>query len=183
MTVKEWLVLNWKIGALSFGGGGRAIYYQDALVDKSSVLTEDEFNEGTTITQLVPGPNLVNLGMYIGLSVVGFGWMVVGFFLLCLPGALLGIGFYEVVDLNNPFIMKLFKGFSVGSVTFFFLFVSRLARGLKAGVGQQAPKRKIALRFLFAAGIAGCSLAGFNLFLVLPIAIPIAIFFEFQSWV
>jgi chromate transporter len=182
MIVKDWLVLNWKIGALSFGGGGRAIYYQEALVEKSTVLTEDEFHEGTTITQLVPGPNLVNLGMYIGLSVVGFRWMLLGFFLLCLPGALLAVGILEIMDLRNPLTMMLFKGFSVGSVTFFILFVYRLSKGLRAGVGQKAPQKKIFLRFLFATGIAACSLGGFSLFWVLPIAIPIAIFFEFQTW-
>jgi chromate transport protein ChrA len=183
MTVKDWLVLNWKIGALSFGGGGRAIYYQEALVEKSTVLTEDEFHEGTTITQLVPGPNLVNLGMYIGLSVVGLKWMIAGFFLLCLPGSLLAVGILEAIDLNNPLVMRLFKGFSVGSVTFFILFVYRLSKGLRTGIGQNAPTRKIILRFFFACSIAACSLSGLSLFLVLPIAIPIAIIFEFQSWV
>src|SRR3954465_6107481 len=109
MTVKEWLSLNWKVGAFSFGGGGRAIYYQDALVEKSAELSDDEFYEAATITQLVPGPNLVNLAVYLGIRLVGFSWMLAGFALLCLPGALLGILFYRVIDLNNPAIMLVFK--------------------------------------------------------------------------
>ena len=183
MTAKEWLVLNLKIGALSFGGGGRAIYYQDALVQKSSELSEDEFNEATTVTQLVPGPNLVNLAIYFGLVLTGLGGMLAGFFLLCLPGAVLAIGILNLVDLKQPITAMLFKGFSVGSVGFFALFVYRLSKGLRAGVNKPVPTRKLLLRIAFALVITACSLNNFSLFWVLAFAIPVAVFLEFQKWI
>jgi len=182
MNAKNWLVLNFKIGALSLGGGGRAIYYHEGLVKTTKVITDDEFQEAATITQLVPGPNLVNLGIYLGMRLVGWKWMLLGFFLLCLPGAIAGALFIGVVDLNDPNIMLLFKGFSLGSVTFFGIFVYRLANGLTMGIKKRASLSRVMIRVLLAAVVASCSLYGIPLFWVLVCGIPVTILLEFQLW-
>lgn len=183
MTKKEWVQLNWKVGAFSFGGGGRSIYFQDALVEKSTELSEDEFQEAATITQLVPGPNLVNLAMYLGIRLVGLKWMFLGFLVLCVPGALFGILFFEVINLDNPITMLLFKGFSLGSVTFFVVFVYRLAKGLRVGIGSHVPQKRLFVRIVLTALVCGSSLYGIPLFWVLALAIPTALLAEFQIWV
>ncbi len=181
MSPRDWLKLNWKVGALSFGGGGRAIYFHDALVQNSAELSDDEFQEGNTISQLVPGPNLVNLSTYLGMQLVGWRFMLVGFFLLCIPGAVIGIAFYELIDLNNPTMMLLFKGFSLGSVTFFLLFIYRLAKGLRSDIGRAVTASKLAVRILLAVLVAAASLYGFPLFWVLVVGIPVGVLVEFQT--
>jgi hypothetical protein len=119
----------------------------------------------------------------MGLAIVGLFWMIAGFFLLCLPGAILGVVFFEMVDLNQPTTAMLFKGFSVGSVTFFTLFVYRLSKGLRGNVLGKVATKKFLLRCIFACGIAAFSLSDYSIFGILLVAIPIAIFIEFQTWI
>lgn len=181
---RDWLYLNWKIGAYSFGGGGRAVYFLDELVVKSKVVTEEEFREAATITQLIPGPNLVNLASYIGTHLVGKWWMLVGLLLLCLPGSLLGILFIEGFDLNNFYVMTLFKGFSLGSIAFFLLYVYQLAKGLASTSDptRQTHRRKLTVRVLIALLVTILSLNSFPLFWILVIGIPSCVVIEFQKW-
>ena len=60
--------LAWRfllVGATSFGGGLTG-HLRRALVEDRSWLTEDEFLEGLSIAQAVPGPNAINLSIYAG---------------------------------------------------------------------------------------------------------------------
>lgn len=53
------------IGATSFGGGLTG-YIRRALVEERRWLTEEEFLDGLSIAQAVPGPNAVNLAVFVG---------------------------------------------------------------------------------------------------------------------
>ena len=53
------------VGATSFGGGLTG-YLRRALVEERHWLTDEEFLRGLSIAQAVPGPNAVNLAVFVG---------------------------------------------------------------------------------------------------------------------
>lgn len=53
------------VGATSFGGGLTG-YLRRMLVDERRWLTEEEFLHGLSVAQAVPGPNSVNLAIFVG---------------------------------------------------------------------------------------------------------------------
>ena len=53
------------VGATSFGGGLTG-YLRRALVDERRWLTDEEFVRGLSVAQAVPGPNAVNLAVFVG---------------------------------------------------------------------------------------------------------------------
>jgi len=60
--------LAWRfllVGATSFGGGLTG-HLRRSLVEDRRWLTEDEFLEGLSVAQAVPGPNAINLSIYAG---------------------------------------------------------------------------------------------------------------------
>jgi chromate transporter len=54
-----------RIGIASFGGGLTAWIFRE-VVDRRRWLSEDELLGGLTMAQILPGPNVVNLSIYIG---------------------------------------------------------------------------------------------------------------------
>jgi len=67
------------LGLTSFGGGLPA-HLRRVAVRKRGWLTEEEFLEALALAQVMPGPNVVNLSIYIGRRLRG------------LPGALTAVG-------------------------------------------------------------------------------------------
>jgi chromate transporter len=53
------------LGGTSFGGGLTG-YLRRTLVDDRRWLTEEEFLRGLSVAQAVPGPNAVNLAIFVG---------------------------------------------------------------------------------------------------------------------
>ena len=101
------------VGATSFGGGLTG-YLRRSLVEERSWLTEDEFLRGLSVAQVVPGPNAINLAIFVGhrfqglagslvsvlavllvpllaLSLLAFSWAAWGG-VRQMQGALLGLG-------------------------------------------------------------------------------------------
>jgi chromate transporter len=74
------------VGATSFGGGLTG-YLRRALVEERRWLTEEEFLRGLSIAQAVPGPNAVNLAVFVGHRFHG------------VPGSLVAVGSVFVVPL------------------------------------------------------------------------------------
>lgn len=54
-----------RIGLTSFGGGMSSWIFLDA-VEKRQWIQEDEFLAGLALSQILPGPNVVNLAIFIG---------------------------------------------------------------------------------------------------------------------
>jgi chromate transporter len=100
-AAKTWFWLNLKIGALSFGGAGRSLLFHQETVEKNKLVTTEEFRESMTIAQVLPGPNLVNLSVYLGRKIAGTRGSFLGLIALCLPGAILAVP-VEVLLQNRP---------------------------------------------------------------------------------
>jgi chromate transporter len=75
------------IGATSFGGGLSA-YLRDALVARRRWITDQEYLEGRELSQLLPGPNPINLSVYIGQRLRGAGGALVAVMGAVIPGSI-----------------------------------------------------------------------------------------------
>ncbi len=79
------------IGVTSFGGG-RAAYFQDALVTRRKWVTDEEFLEAVAVSQVLPGPNIGNLSAYLGQRLRGWIGAVIALLCLTVPGGLAILG-------------------------------------------------------------------------------------------
>lgn len=73
-----------RIGLTSFGGGISAWIYRE-VVDRRHWMTEDEFLGGLTLAQILPGPNVINLSIYIGQRLRGSAGSILAALSLLLP--------------------------------------------------------------------------------------------------
>jgi chromate transporter len=67
------LTLFWvfvRIGASSFGGGLTGWIYREIVADRRW-MSEENFLSGVALGQILPGANVVNLALYVGLQVRG----------------------------------------------------------------------------------------------------------------
>ena len=180
MRARDWLFINLKIGALSFGGSGRIMLYQDALVKEKQWLSEEEFFEILTVAQLLPGPNLVNLAFYSSLYL--FRDRASKFLIACaailglaLPGTLLVLPFLLFVNTEDQNLKLLFQGMSFGSIALFLVFTRRLFAQIAKH--SEKPYARYSLVFL----VALASLAGVPLLYTLSIGLVLALLLEF-AW-
>jgi len=74
------------IGVTSVGGG-RSAYVYEILVERKAWLTADEFLPGLAMCQLLPGPTIANLAVYLGNGLKGFPGAALGLLAVLLPGA------------------------------------------------------------------------------------------------
>jgi chromate transporter len=65
--------------ALSSFGGGLSVWSQRILVERRGWLSNEAFLTGLTVARLLPGPNQINLAVYVGATFRG------------LPGALMAL--------------------------------------------------------------------------------------------
>lgn len=107
MKILNWNILGWillpplflsmlfvfwlffKIGLVFFGGGYVVIpVMHRELVTNLHLLTEQEFIDGTAISQLTPGPVAI-LATFAGYKIAGIMGALVGTFAMFLPGSAL----------------------------------------------------------------------------------------------
>ena len=105
------------IGLTSFGGG-RSAYFRHAVVTARHWLTDSQFLEGLTLAQILPGPNVSNLSVYLGQRLRGLLGALLTVSAVVLPGAamilLLAI-FYFGHD-TLPHASAVFKGVGAAAV-------------------------------------------------------------------
>lgn len=177
-TGTDWFWLNFKIGALSFGGSGRIFLYQEGVIDRHGWLTEDEYTEIFTVAQVLPGPNLVNLSVYLGYRLVGAFWTILGLLALAAPGVFIALAALAFIDLSNFHIAALFQGFSLGSIALFAAFLIKLSKGLRQ---SRTPAVKLALRLAIIMAITGAVFSTIPLFWILIVGIPSCLAVEFLT--
>jgi chromate transporter len=78
-----------KLGAMSFGGGMSA-WIRREVVQKRGWIDEGQFLSGLALCQIAPGPNAVNLSVFIGTTLLGaLGGVVALLAMLAVPGVIL----------------------------------------------------------------------------------------------
>lgn len=103
-TLPALLGVFFKLGMTSFGGGLSGWIHQE-VVRRRGWMTEDQFMAGVALTQVMPGPNAVNLALFIGQQMRGgAGLAVSGFAILFAPFLLilaLAAGYSAIAGLHG----------------------------------------------------------------------------------
>ena len=147
------------IGLTSIGGGRSGYFYQ-AFVVRRRWITDEEFVQGLTLSQLLPGPTVSNLAVALGHRLRGAVGAACGWFGLLLPGSLAIIAASALYFGRGagPGAAAALRGMGAAVVGFMLVTVARLARGALRGRGAPAIA---ALAFLVVGPL------GLNLFLAI----------------
>ena len=84
VTLGGLLLVFTKLGMTSFGGGLSGWMNQE-IVQKRGWMTEEQFMAGVALTQVMPGPNAVNLACFIGQRLRGGAGLTVSALGVLLP--------------------------------------------------------------------------------------------------
>lgn len=175
----EWFLINFRMGAYSFGSSARIPLYQQILVEEKKWLTKEEFYEVLTLAQILPGPNLVNLVAYIGYRLFkNRALAFLGVMALAVPGAFLAVLLVTVLPMQNPLLERLFQGFSLASISISLVFVSGLLESIGIRLRPEWDKKLLARSFVFAV-VAALSLLAIPLFWILLVGISLGLLVEF----
>jgi chromate transporter len=91
ISLIEFFLLFSKIGLSSFGGGVSAWIHR-SVVERRGWLGESEFSAALALARIMPGVNIVNLGVLIGHRLMGFGGAVAAVMGLLVGPSLVVIG-------------------------------------------------------------------------------------------
>ena len=135
-------VLTWAfawIGITSIGGG-RSAYFYDALVVRRRWITDEEFVQGLTLSQLLPGPTISNLAVALGDRLRGAAGAACAWLALLLPGAmtLVAVSALYFGRGVGPGAGAALRGMGGAVVGFMLVTTARLARGALRGRGAPA---------------------------------------------
>lgn len=127
---RHWLLFNLKMGFITFGTGSVPPLYRRMLVEETRALTEEQFQEALTIAQMLPGPSLVSLSMYIGDRLFGPRASALAAFALCLPGSLWAVLALHFIPIGHAGVRLLLAGCSVAAAVMILDLGWRLRAGL-----------------------------------------------------
>ena len=101
----------------SFGGGQKASIRRQ-LVHEKGWITDDEFIEGLEAAELLPGPNVLNLAVFMGERVLGVPGAVVSFFAATVPpfAIILCVAMIYSIVLHSPWVRAALLGAAAGAV-------------------------------------------------------------------
>ncbi len=147
------------IGLTSIGGG-RSAYFYDALVLRRRWVTDDEFIQGLTLSQLLPGPTISNLAVTLGHRLRGAAGAACASLGLLLPGAVILAAVSAVYFGRGvaPGVGAALRGMGGAVVGFMLVTLARMAR--TALRGRRAP-------WIAAAAFLAAGPLHLNLFLVI----------------
>lgn len=145
--------------------------FERALVQDTQSLTAEEFQETLTLAQVLPGPSLVSMTMYLGQRLFGTTFGLLGVVCLCLPGALWATLVVRWVPFERPIVQTLMHGFAIGAVVLLADFVRRLWPGVRGThvPGVLASRAKVARRLLVVLAVTGLIAAHVPMFTVVAI--------------
>lgn len=111
-------------------GGGRAAYLYEAFVVRRGWLKGDEFLPGLTLSQLLPGPTVSNLAVFVGAKLHGALGAAAGWAGVLLPGGL-AILFLAALYFDRgvpPSLESALRGMGAAVAGFLFVTTAQIAR-------------------------------------------------------
>lgn len=155
------------IGLTSIGQG-RVSYFYDELVRKRRWLNEREFLEGSSISSVLPGPNVSNMSVYFGQHLGGVFGALIASAAIITPGALmiLALGILYFHGLPASITAPVGRGIGAAAVGLVAATVWRTG----APVLRTRPGGVIAALTFLLFGVAGL-----NIFVVLLLMIPLSL--------
>jgi chromate transporter len=129
VTLPQIFALFGRIGITSFGGGLSAWIYRE-VVDRRRWLNEDEFLAGLTLAQILPGPNVINISIYIGQRLRGPAGSAVAVAALLLPPMLAAVVLLVIFHSFShlAWLHDLLEGIAAGAIGLTFSIGWRAAR-------------------------------------------------------
>lgn len=142
-------------------------YLKEEFVSKKAYVAEDDFLKGIALTQLLPGPIMINLVGYVGYRRFGFLTGLIGALALVFPSTILiSILAYFYKSINISTIAVLFHGLKPFVVAFFIsAFLNFYKRYINVNFGR------VLLLLCFIA-----YMVGINIFFVFLLSFFISIF-------
>ena len=122
-------VFGW-IGLTSVGGG-RSAYLYEVLVERRAWLTLEEFLPGLAMCQLLPGPTIANLSVFLGNGLRGLPGAALGLLAVLLPGAvaILALSALYFSYGVGPVMNAVLRGMGAAVAGFLCVTTGRMARG------------------------------------------------------
>jgi chromate transporter len=130
VSLREIASVFFWIGITSFGGGLVSWVYREA-VEKRKWLKDHEFLSGFALCRILPGGNVINFSVYLGIHLRGVSGAVAGLTSLVVPPAVVGVALYELY-LNFS---------SMGPAQFVLDGVAMTAAGLNIATAVKALRR------------------------------------------
>lgn len=140
------------IGITSIGGGRLALLY-DVLVERRGWLTREEFLPGFALCNLLPGPTVSNLSVFLGNSLRGWRGAVLGLLGILLPGVVCVLAL-SVLYFHfglGPGLNAALRGMAAAVVGYLCIITEKMTRGAFGGHG--AAGVLIAAATFFAVGV------------------------------
>lgn len=111
------IMLFGRIGLTSFGGGISAWIYLES-VEKRRWLKDDEFFAGLALAQILPGPNVLNLSIFIGHRQRGIAGGIAAVASLLLPPMAVVIALAMLIHHYgiNPTMQSVLQGVAAGAI-------------------------------------------------------------------
>ena len=124
------------IGLTSIGGG-RAAYLYEIFVERRAWVTREEFFPGFTLSQLLPGPTVANLAVFLGNGLRGAAGAAWGLLAVLLPGAvaILGLSALYFEYGVGPSLNAGLRGMGAAVAGFLCVTAARMSRGRFGGRG------------------------------------------------
>ena len=167
------------VGFLSIGArafGGVLPWAHRVLVEERRWLAPGDFAEVLTLCQFLPGPNVGNCAVVLGRRWFGLAGSVVAFLgLFALPFVwLLILAALYAEWVSHPAVKAVVTGVGTGGAGLFI--------GTAVKLGRPLARRPAAV-VLIAACFLAVGVARISLLVVLPVAVPLALFAARRRWV
>lgn len=113
IPLKDIFLVFLKIGTFSFGGVYSMLaFFEKELVEKQKWITHEEFIDSIALGQMMPGPPIINTGIYIGYKLRGIKGAVTVILGQVFTGTLLSIviAIFYIKIRNNVILEAFLKG-------------------------------------------------------------------------
>jgi chromate transporter len=160
-----------KMGAFSFGGGLTGWVFQE-VVTLRRWMAEDEFMSGLALCQVLPGTNITNISVFVGMRLRGIAGAVVAVFALLFGPflAVIALGELYTQVAGVPWISPALDGISAAAVGLLLLV------GFKGSA--RAARKVYPLVFVAATAV----MVGILQWPLLPVVVGVAPFSIAAAW-
>lgn len=167
-TLRAIAFVFFRIGMLSFGGGLSGWVYRE-FVELRGWLTNEEFLSGQALSQVLPGPNIANLSVYVGYRLKGSIGAVVAPLALATGPFFVVIGIASAYSLIRtlPYVQTGLEGVAAAAIGLSLLVVIR---------GVQRRAQRPAALLAFVATFVAVGLLHVSLLLVVVIVGPLSVY-------
>ena len=130
VRLSELAAVFFRIGLGSFGGGLIAWIHRDA-VERRKWMNDAEFLSGYALCRILPGANIINFAVYLGVHLRGLIGAATALLSLVVPPAIIGIAIYEIYERYH----------GIGAAQFVLDGVAATAAGLNVATAAKALQR------------------------------------------